>query len=181
MKPKEKLIEELTKTLPVYQWGCISTEEITFHPEVREICQRNSCGQYGKSWSCPPAFGTYEECRDFCRSFDRAFVFTGKYELEDSYDFEGMIQAQKTFLELCRQIRARWQEEYGACTLLGNGSCGYCARCTYPDAPCRFPEKMIPSLEGYGVLVNLLAQAASVRYANGPDTVTYFGAVLYRD
>ena len=46
------------------------------------------------------------------------------------------------------------------------------------DAPCRYPESMFHSLEGYGFDVHLLAEAAGIKYNNGPNTVTYFGAVL---
>ena len=46
--------------------------------------------------------------------------------------------------------------------------------------PCRFPEKAIGSLEAYGVNVSLLAQTAGMRYINGQNTVTYFGAILCR-
>ena len=63
--------------------------------------------------------------------------------------------------------------------LLSNEGCGRCARCTYPDAPCRFPELLHHSLEGYGWIVKELADAAGIRYHNGPNTVTYFGALLF--
>ena len=57
--------------------------------------------------------------------------------------------------------------------------CGRCASCTYPDAPCRFPEELYHSLEGYGFNVSELAGQAGIRYMNGPSTVTFLGAVLY--
>ena len=63
--------------------------------------------------------------------------------------------------------------------ILSNESCGRCAECTYPDAPCRFPEELYHSIEGYGLNVSELAGQAGIRYMNGPSTVTFFGAVLY--
>lgn len=179
MKEKEMMIREITEKFPLHQWALVAVKDFEFHPEVRAICEGNACGRYGKTWVCPPAMGTYEECRKFCRSFAHAFVFTGKYDLEDSYDFEGMMEGKDRFQKMCRQIRDLWKEEYGNCVLLGNGACENCKTCTYPDAPCRFPESLIHPIEGYGVMVNRLAQTAGIRYINGKNTVTYFAAVLY--
>jgi hypothetical protein len=37
----------------------------------------------------------------------------------------------------------------------------------------------MPSLEAYGINVSELAKSAGMKYINGQDTVTYFGAVLF--
>ena len=63
--------------------------------------------------------------------------------------------------------------------LLSNEGCGRCSQCTWPDAPCRFPEKLHHSLEGYGFIVSELANLAGIPYNGGPNTVTFFGALLY--
>ena len=41
------------------------------------------------------------------------------------------------------------------------------------------PERLFPSLEGFGINVTKLAAASGLRYNNGERTVTYFGMVLY--
>ena len=61
------------------------------------------------------------------------------------------------------------------------GTVEACAACTYPDAPCRFPQRLHHAIEGYGLNVSELARQAGVRYVNGPNTVTYFGAVLMNE
>jgi len=48
--------------------------------------------------------------------------------------------------------------------LLSNEGCIRCKSCTYPDAPCRFPDKLYPSLEGYGILVTELAKKAGLNF-----------------
>jgi len=35
------------------------------------------------------------------------------------------------------------------------------------------------SLEGYGFIVSELAESAGIRYHNGANTVTYFGALCF--
>lgn len=179
MKDKNLFIKEIAEKYDIHQWARVAVKDFCFHPEVREICERNACGMYGKTWTCPPALGAYEQCRAFCLSYENAFVFTGKYDLEDSYDFDGMMEGKEQFRKICLQIKDLWEAEYGECVLLGNSSCRSCEKCTYPDSPCRFPESTIPSLEGYGVMVNRLADTAGINYINGKDTVTYFAAVLY--
>lgn len=42
----------------IQEYGLISTEEIPFEQEIREICEENACRLYGKTWACPPAVGT---------------------------------------------------------------------------------------------------------------------------
>ena len=45
------------------EWGLIKTAELRFYPQIRQICEGNSCGGYGKTWACPPAVGTLDECK----------------------------------------------------------------------------------------------------------------------
>lgn len=65
--------------------------------------------------------------------------------------------------------------------LLSNEGCARCSQCTYPTAPCRFPDLLHHSLEGYGFVVNELAAEAGIHYNNGVNTVTYFGALLFKE
>ena len=63
---------------------------------------------------------------------------------------------------------------------LGAGGCGVCEKCAKQTGePCRFPTLALASLEAYGVNVSELAKTAGMKYINGQDTVTYFGAVLF--
>ena len=87
--------ESQLKEIGIYEYGFISTADILFQDEVRRICQSNGCGQYGKSWACPPAVGTVSECKARCLAFENGMVFTGKYDLEDSFDVEGMQEGHK--------------------------------------------------------------------------------------
>lgn len=55
-------------------------------------------------------------------------------------------------------------------------------RCAKVDnEPCRFPEKALSSLEAYGVNVSATVKNTEMKYINGPDTVTYFGMVLFKE
>lgn len=160
--------------------GPVPIAELTWEPSVRQICRDNSCRGYGASWACPPAVGTLEECRARVEQYETMLLFSKKYELEDSFDFEGMGQAMTDFKKTVDVLQENLGNSLPAYLLLSNEGCGRCRKCTYPDAPCRFPRQLHHSLEGYGFLVNQLAKQAGIRYNNGPNTVTFFGALLYR-
>lgn len=164
--------------LGITAFGYIPTSEIVFAEEVRRICAGNQCGQYGKTWACPPAVGTLEECREKCLRYTSAFVFSSKYDLEDSFDYEGMVLGRRKFKDVCNALYKLLKQPY---LLLANEGCSRCESCTYPDHPCRFPDTLFPALEGHGILVNELAKSAGMRYHHGANTVTYFGMVCYNE
>ena len=130
---------------------------------------------------CPPNVGDIDVLMNEVRKYDYALVYQTVTQLEDSYDFEGMIDAKKRFHPLEQRLRENFDDlKYSNVLYLGIGGCGLCETCAKrTDNPCRFPEKAIPSLEAYGINVSKLAQAAGMKYVNGKDTVTYFGAVLF--
>lgn len=161
-----------------FQYGIIHTADIHFSQEVRSMCEANTCRQYGRTWACPPAVGTVEECKNRIRKYEKMLVFTGKYDLEDSFDFEGMMAGARKFSHSCRVF----DREISACLnhylMFSNEGCDLCKKCTYPDNPCRFPDRVHGSLEGNGIFVSKIARLAQIRYHNGANTVTYFGALV---
>ena len=108
-------------------------------------------------------------------------VFSRAYKLEDSFDFEGMLAGLRNFKELVDRFQQNLSNILSEYVLLSNEGCGRCLSCTYPDAPCRFPHLLHHSLEGYGFVVNELAAEAGMHYNNGTNTVTYFGALLFKE
>lgn len=159
--------------------GCLDVCNLNYHPEVRSICEGNSCRSYGTSWACPPAIGTIEACKARVDQYDKMLLFSRKYELEDSFDLEGMTDGMINFKETVDSFQQNLTDILSDYLLLSNEGCGRCSQCTYPNAPCRFPHLLHHSLEGYGFMVSELAKSAAVRYNNGPNTVTFFGALLF--
>ena len=181
MRPVEKLpySDDLLKETGIGQFGYISTSEIVFGDEIRKICEGNVCRQYGASWACPPAVGIYEQCRSQCLSYDNAFVFNAIYPLEDSFDFEGMKRGHQDFKDVCDRLFRLVKSDIPRFLILSNEGCTRCERCTYPDLPCKIPDMLFPSVEGFGIYVNKLAASANIGYINVINTVTYFGLLLY--
>jgi len=171
--------DEILRASGVFEYGVADPREVEFSPEVRKYCEDNVCRQYGKTWACPPAVGTVDECRARAKSYNKMLVFSAKYDVEDSADFEGYLRGMKDFKSVANNVDDALKVVFADCLVLGNEGCGVCDTCTYPGAPCRFPDKVHGSIEGYGIWVSKLAQQAGVAYNNGANTITYFGAALF--
>ncbi|MCI9626010.1 MAG: DUF2284 domain-containing protein [Clostridia bacterium] len=157
----------------------IAVSEIVFEPSLIDLCKLNTCGNYGKNYTCPPLVGKTEELVRRAKTYQTAVVFQKIYPLEDSFDIEGMGAARRRFRSVLEDVQTVCQNRLTDYLLLGAGGCSCCDRCAaQTDEPCRFPEKAIPSLEAYSINVSSLAAACGMRYINGTNTVTYFGAVL---
>ena len=157
----------------------LDVSTIELRPEVRAACEQNTCNMYDLCWSCPPACGTLEECGARIKKYTQGIILQSSIELEDSFDFEGIMElgerhnnALEAFTDAIRKI-------YPDCLVLGAGGCKRCKKCTYPDAPCRFPEKQLSSMEGYGMVVNEVCQKNNIPYNYGKDTMTYVGCALF--
>lgn len=167
------------KEIGIHQYGIVSPAEIVFDEEIRKICENNVCRLYGKTWACPPAVGTVSQCRERCLQYENAMVFNCVYPLEDSFDYESMREGHAQFKKLCDRLYEAVRPRYDSFILLSNEGCNRCETCTYPNAACRMPDKLFPSLEGFGIHVTKLAVSAGIHYINGANTVTYFGMLLY--
>ena len=154
---------------------------IELKPEVRDMCASNSCGQYGKRWSCPPGCGTLEECTTRLKKYDRGILVQTYGYVEDGFDFEAMLEIEADHKEHFLQMYEALQEAGKDVLAIGAGCCTQCARCTYPDTPCRFPEKMISSMEAYGMLVLEICKANGLQYYYGSDKMAYTSCFLLKD
>jgi predicted metal-binding protein len=159
----------------VCESAVVSTAELVFSPELRAACESGICGNYGRTWTCPPAAGTVEELKARILAYKNALVFTTKHDLEDSFDVEGMQRGKELHNRLSMEVRERFGETN---PVYGAGGCVNCVKCSYPG-PCKSPEKQLASLEAAGINVSALSRSAEIRYNNGPNTVTYFSMVLF--
>ena len=169
-----KLAEETGFTA----WAPLDMATVELKPEVRDMCAVNSCGMYNKRWSCPPGCGTLEECTQRIREYTRGILVQTVGDVEDGFDFEAMMEIEaehrSNFMEMYASLR-----EAGAKVLaVGSGCCTACAKCTYPDEPCRFPEKMVSSMEAYGMLVLEVCKANGLQYYYGSDKMAYTSCFL---
>lgn len=160
-------------------WGFFRVDELRFLPEVRAACEENKCGAYGKNWACPPACGSLPECEASAKRFDWGILLQTTGQMEDDFDVEVMFEAERIQKERFRQFCDALESGEEALPL-GAGACTICGKCTYPDEPCRFPDKRHPSMEAFGLQVTDVCRAAEVSYYYGKRTITYSSCVLFR-
>src|SRR5690554_6515525 len=79
----------------------LEPETIELLPEVRKMCEANTCNAYGTNWACPPACGSLEECTEKVKKFSKGILVQTTGYLEDDFDSETMLETsekhKKTF------------------------------------------------------------------------------------
>lgn len=160
--------------------GMLDPKTLKFMPEVRDMCKADKCNNYNRSWSCPPACGTLEENYEKCKKYSTGFMVQTIARMEDEYDIETMMNAPKLNGEHFCALTDRLLKMGLDVLPMGAGGCTRCQKCTYPDAPCRFPDKLFSSMEANGLLVSQVCIDNNMPYYYGPNTVAYTGCFLLK-
>ena len=161
----------------------IPRDAIVLNVEFRAMCEANRCGAYGKCYMCPPDVGGAQELMDRVRGYEKGLWYQAVTPLEDSFDIEGMGRAKKEFVKISQRLRDALDPILGESAFhLSGGGCGLCDTCAkVTGEPCRFPGRAMPSLESCCIDVYNTTKNTPLKYINGPDTVTYFGMVLFSE
>jgi len=160
------------------QAGLLDPATIELKEEVRQMCR--NCGAYDTRWSCPPGCGSLEECRERIGAYHQGVLVQTTGQLEDPFDGEGMMETEATHKENFTKLYELLRQRYPGMLALGAGGCRLCKTCAYPDAPCRFPEKMVSSMEANGMVVTEVCRANGLQYNYGPNTITYTSCFLLK-
>jgi predicted metal-binding protein len=163
--------------------GEFLVSDLRVMPEVRDMCAADKCHAYNHSWSCPPACGTIESFAEIFTTYHNGIIFQTVGHMEDSFDYATIEATSNLHKERFNQLVEATQQFKDQVYLLSAGSCTVCEECSYPDDECRFPEKMFPSMEATGLMVNDVCKAANVPYNHsknqGESTMTFCSCVLY--
>jgi predicted metal-binding protein len=156
----------------------LDVSTLEFLQDVRDMCNEKQCDKYGKSWSCPPACPSLEEMREKVLSYSGGILVQTVGELEDSYDWEGIMDAGKRHKDNFGRMREVLEGESQPIMAMGAGTCTICESCTYPDAPCRFPGKMAASMEACGLFVSKVCTDNGLKYNHGPNKIAFTSCYL---
>ena len=88
------------------------------------------------------------------------------------------MDAKKRHEEVSKKVREIFLEDRDDILMLSSEGCQNCKSCTYPDAPCRFPDKKVSSMEAYGMLVSQICKDNSLPYYYGDCTIAYTSCFL---
>ena len=171
-------IEEAIRSIGFETVGRCDASELEVRSEVRDMCASDKCQSYGKSWACPPGCGDIDEYQAMIDSASTCVVAQTVMELEDDFDVETMLEAAEKNRERFDELRVLLDECAPEAKILTSGTCTICKPCTYPDAPCRFPEKRLVSMEAAGLVVSDVCTTAGIPYNHGKNTIAYTGCVL---
>lgn len=152
-----------------------------FRQDVRDMCAADKCQHYNKNWCCPPACGTVEESVAKAKGYKSALMIQTTATLEDSFDIETMMQAASDHKERFSKAVEIVRQHDPNCLPMGAGGCNICRKCSYPDEPCRFPDKAFTSMEAYGLYVAGECKKAGLEYNYGPNTLTYSSCILFNE
>lgn len=158
--------------------GLLDCDTIVLMPEVREMCEKNTCHMYGKRWSCPPGCGSLEKCSEIIHKYKRGIIVQTVGMLEDPMDGETMMETEAIHKEHFYGFEKLLREKYPDMLPVGAGCCTKCKECTYPDAPCRFPGQAFSSMEAYGMLVTQVCKENHMKYYYGDCTIAYTSCYL---
>ena len=97
---------------------------------------------FGKTWACPPAVGSVEECKGKCLGYENCLMIATITEVSDIANIEESLATRGDHEEITTQVAARMRQQGVDPYILSTEACAICERCAYLDGqPCRFPEK----------------------------------------
>ncbi len=161
--------------------GELNVDTLKLYPEVRDMCAADKCHAYGKNWVCPPACGSLEECEVRMRGFTKGIIVQTVGELEDEFDYESIEELTIRHNENFHALVPKLKELFPDLLPISAGACSKCKTCTYPEAPCRFPDTATSSMEAYGMIVSQVCEQNDMKYYYGKNTLAYTSCCLFRD
>lgn len=174
-----EIMAALAKAAGFEHFAPLRPDTIQPKQEVRDMCAANTCGRYGKCWSCPPNCGTLHDCQAQISRCSGGILVQSVGTVEDGFDFEAMMEIEATHKARFTQMYAALQETGSRILALGAGCCTQCRTCTCPDSPCRFPGKRISSMEAFGILVLEVCRENNLLYYYGADKMAYTSCFLW--
>jgi predicted metal-binding protein len=149
--------------------------------ECRRLCEQNLCKEYGTTWGCPPGMGTGAECLSIISRYKNAAVLIVRRENIDVKDIDAMIELGREHQHICRLFGNALRKAGYDALPMADGGCSYCAVCTYPNDPCRFPSQRITSIGGYGIMMDKYMEANGIDFKFEKDAATLYGLILYNE
>ncbi|MEG0378297.1 MAG: DUF2284 domain-containing protein, partial [Eubacterium sp.] len=138
---QDKKMAEIAKAFGFFTVAALDVKTVKSNAEVRKMCEANTCRKYNKNWTCPPACGTIQRCQEKIAAYKNGILLQTVGVIEDSFDFEGMMALEVIHKENFADFVEKARKTYPDMLPLNVGCCTVCKTCTYPDNPCRQPEK----------------------------------------
>lgn len=169
---------ELAKEMGFHSAVPLQVPNLLAREDVRAMCAADKCGGYNKNWTCPPAIGTVEECQQKMLQYKNGILLQTVGYMTKTIDAKCYRETERRHIQNFHAFAEAIRKQYPNALCLGAGGCRICKQCAYPD-PCRFPDKAVSSMEGYGLFVTQVCRDAGIAYHHGDKTITYTACVLF--
>ena len=171
-------LEELAAEIGFTSASPLAMDALEFRTEVRDMCSANTCRSYGMNWRCPPAAGSLESIAQRTSRYHLGILVQTTGRMKHDFDYHAIrdteVLHKKNFETFARQVRMLFPD----CFPMSAGACTICRKCTYPDRPCRHPDRSWPSMEACGLVVNDVCKRSGLRYNYGNQTITFTSCIL---
>ncbi|KPU45544.1 hypothetical protein OXPF_07770 [Oxobacter pfennigii] len=155
----------------------IQQKDIIFSKDVFDQCARNTCGNFGKNYACPPRAGNEDERKAKVMKYNKGFVLSKIASIKTRDEMKNSMEA---VADSTKKLRQAFEDE--DVFIMGAGKCTVCEKCAaLEDKPCRFPKKIQYSMEGSGIDVVRMSMNQKMTYNAGGGKVGFFTLVLYNE
>lgn len=176
-----EILENQLAEFPLFAYGFPDPKSLEFTQRVRYICQ-SECPMYGKSWACPPAVGSVEECEKRCLAYEQCLMIATITEVADIADVQAALATRADHEAITNQIADLLRQQGVTPYILSTEACAVCERCAYLDGqPCRFPERMHPCVESHGINVVPTMEQLGIPFISGENLVTWVSLLLFAE
>ena len=174
-----ELLEAQLAELPLYGYFFIDPNDLEFSGRIRWICE-NECPMCGKTWACPPAVGTVEQCQKKCMSYRNCLMIATIVEVNDIADIDEALATRPDHEQITAEVRDLMRQQGVEPYILSTEACAVCQRCAYLDGlPCRHPERMHPCVESHGINLIPVLEQNGLDFQFGANVVTWVSLLFY--
>ncbi len=178
------IIRELTANVPNCRMITgVKVPDVTLDDVVsnRKACEKNLCGHYNTSWTCPPNCGSDEFCMKRFKQYSNADVIAVTYDNVDFSDKESVEKKLSDFQKLSRKIMIGCREHGFDVMTFSEGPCNYCEICAFLDGKkCRNPDMQVPSVSGNGIDMERYLSSIGESFKFEKNRMTLYGVFLFR-
>ena len=171
-------LAQIAKNCNFTHYTPLDVSTLEFQQEIRDMCNPQQCNRYDKSWSCPPACLSLDEIRKIVKNYTSGILVQTVGELEDSLDWDGIMETGAHHKDNFGRMKALLNEKHPSLFAMGAGECKVCDECTYPNSPCRFPDKMEISMEACGLFVSKVCTDNDLKYNYGSEAIAFTSCFL---
>ena len=175
------VLESQLAEYPLFVYGFVDPNTLDFTQRVRYICQ-SECPMYGKSWACPPAVGSVEECKGRCLRYNDCLMIATMTEVSDIANVEESLATRGEHEAITNAIADLMRRQGIEPYILSTEACAECERCAYLDGqPCRYPQRMHPCVESHGINVIPTLEENGLEFQYGDNMITWYSMLFFNE